>query len=478
MALKYNPFTGTLDIDTKTTDAESLRTISISTTAPTDDQVLTYNSASEEWEPQDLASSGIGVTNGADNVIVRFNGTDALQGYTSNAPTVSDTGIASFPEDDFTLCERIGASSNVTGVRATAFGNLARAAQDSLAMGYGANGQQNDSVCIGSFSVTGGIRGVSIGRSARCESAATSGVAIGYFANAEQQEACAIGQRADAQALRSFALGSESTASSDNSIAIGYSSEVETGINGGISIGNASLCSAVATTAIGNAAQASGNYSLALGNAADNAGYALSIAMGGLDATNTSDRQMVIGGSLSGVFEYWFGSTNGRLSTGAITKNFTFNFPAPSGTDTTHTRDFELNAPAGTGTGECGSLKFRVALPGSTGSTANTHTDALEISPEGEVIHSFAVRKPITTLSSDTTLDETHYTVLVDTSGGDVTITLPTNVNGRIYNIKKITSDANIVSLSGTIDGVSSKILNIQYESITIQNETTNWWIL
>src|SRR6056297_912972 len=133
MALKYNPFTGTLDIDTKTTDAESLRTISISTTTPTDDQVLTYNSTSEEWEPQDLASSGIDVTNGEDNAIVRFDGTDAIQGYTSNTPTITDDGIASFPDDDHVRCERIGAGSSVGGTDATVFGNNANALSQGVA---------------------------------------------------------------------------------------------------------------------------------------------------------------------------------------------------------------------------------------------------------------------------------------------------------------------------------------------------------
>ena len=81
----------------------------------------------------------------------------------------------------------------------------------------------------------------------------------------------------------------------------------------------------------------------------------------------------------------------------------------------------------------------------------------------------------IVSVSIDTTLDHTHFTVLVDASGGNRTITLPTGsgLDGRIYTIKKTDSSLNTVTIDGdgteTIDGATTKVLTTQYESAMIQ---------
>jgi hypothetical protein len=327
------------------------------------------------------------IINGADNVIVRFDGTDAIQGYTSNAPTITDDGIASFSDNGFLQNIRIGAGSSVTGNRGSSYGVNSNAAFQGTAAGYNSEAGPN-----------------------------------------------------------AFAGGASSRATN---------------------AGAALAAEAVVTGTYGWG----GAYRASVAHTA-------SVALGGLQPTTTIDRQMVVGGVNTVITQYYWGGNVNGVSAGAITRNFQFYFTPVAGTNVSHTRDFELNAPAGTGTGSCGSLKFRVALPGSTGSTTNTHTDALEITPEGEAVHSFAVRKPITTISTNTTLNSTHYTVLVDTTAGNVTVTLPTNVDGRIYNIKKISSDSNKAIISGTVDGGASTQLTVPYESLTIQNETTNWWII
>ena len=95
----------------------------------------------------------------------------------------------------------------------------------------------------------------------------------------------------------------------------------------------------------------------------------------------------------------------------------------------------------------------------------------------------------IETVTGNTTLDATHSTVLVNASG-NVTITLPaaasaynsTDGIGRIYEIKKIDVDADTVTIDGngseTIDGGTTAVLTIQYESITIQSDGSNWHII
>ena len=90
----------------------------------------------------------------------------------------------------------------------------------------------------------------------------------------------------------------------------------------------------------------------------------------------------------------------------------------------------------------------------------------------------------ITSVNVDTTLDDTNFTVLVDASGGNRIINLPTAIGiaGTVYNIKKTDSSINTVTIDGngaqTIDGKITKIITTQYENVTIQSDGANWVIL
>jgi hypothetical protein len=71
-------------------------------------------------------------------------------------------------------------------------------------------------------------------------------------------------------------------------------------------------------------------------------------------------------------------------------------------------------------------------------------------------------------------------TVLADASGGAVTYTLPL-ANTLVAVIKKIDSSANTVTVlptSGAIDGASSKVLFSQYQSVTIICDGSNYFII
>jgi hypothetical protein len=90
----------------------------------------------------------------------------------------------------------------------------------------------------------------------------------------------------------------------------------------------------------------------------------------------------------------------------------------------------------------------------------------------------------VNTTASTLTLDDTHYTVLSNATGGSTTLTLPTasTVTGRIYHIKKSDPSANTVTVDGsgseTIDGGTTAVITTQYECITIQCDGSEWWIL
>lgn len=81
-----------------------------------------------------------------------------------------------------------------------------------------------------------------------------------------------------------------------------------------------------------------------------------------------------------------------------------------------------------------------------------------------------------------TTADD--YTILCDASGGSFTIDLlaAASYTNGIYHLKKIDSSANTIPVDGngseTIDGALTAVLTAPYESITIQSDGSNWWII
>jgi len=90
--------------------------------------------------------------------------------------------------------------------------------------------------------------------------------------------------------------------------------------------------------------------------------------------------------------------------------------------------------------------------------------------------------QPITTLSSSTTLDGTHYTVLCGPANETFTVTLPAAASstGRIYNVKNIGTGTITIDGNGseTIDGATTYPISTQYQNVTIQCNGTAWFIL
>ena len=86
--------------------------------------------------------------------------------------------------------------------------------------------------------------------------------------------------------------------------------------------------------------------------------------------------------------------------------------------------------------------------------------------------------------SSGYTATASDFAIMCDASGGGFTITLPAAAShtGRVYHIKKIDSSGNIVTVDGnsseTIDDATTAVLTTQYESITIQSDGDEWFIL
>lgn len=87
-------------------------------------------------------------------------------------------------------------------------------------------------------------------------------------------------------------------------------------------------------------------------------------------------------------------------------------------------------------------------------------------------------------ITSNITLNSSHYVVLCNATSGNITVTLPASVNNarRVYHIKKTDSSSNTVIIDGnaseTIDDGTTATLTTQYESIKIVCDGSNWQIL
>ncbi len=91
---------------------------------------------------------------------------------------------------------------------------------------------------------------------------------------------------------------------------------------------------------------------------------------------------------------------------------------------------------------------------------------------------------PIVTKTAAYTLTKDDKVILVDATGGAITITLPPAAFSKslIYVIKKIDVSANAITVDGnaseTIDGATTQALSSQWDGIRIGCNGTAWFIL
>lgn len=152
-----------------------------------------------------------------------------------------------------------------------------------------------------------------------------------------------------------------------------------------------------------------------------------------------------IGSATLGLLSVYLGtSTFTTRILGAATASWTLTLPATAGSD----KDIPVNTGAGT------------------------------LSWVNRTIRTTAAK---TTTYTATSTDEV---LLCDTSGGAWTLTLPAAASntGKVYVIKKTTSDTNALTIDGnsseTIDGTTTKLLFAQYESVTIICDGSNWHVI
>ena len=390
-------------------------------------------------------------------------------------------------------------------------GNAAAGAgSNPIAIGSGTDATTAPSVA-GNYGLAIGAGAVTGARAAAADAIAIGSASAGNAASAAGAQSIAIGRESSAAAPSSVAIGAGpgtglgavvtgavggaiaigggttsvrgAYSTHDSTVAIGGAGEAGAGASTSerfaIAIGSGASASSRGAIALGCVSRAlNGNYNIAIGNGAMASGNADSVALGsgviaahdfsvaiGKDATTTKTNQMVLGKA-----------TN-------ITE---VNIPATTASTSTTTGTLVV----GGGAGIAGAVFAGGAITTtSTTDSTSSGTGSLIASGGVGITKTLSVgggmNLKIATKSADYTVDSgaiADHSLIVDTTAGNVTITLPGSpMTGKIVVIKtKVAGNSLIISPNGgTIDGSGSDFtLTVIGSMKTLQFDGTAWWII
>ena len=130
-----------------------------------------------------------------------------------------------------------------------------------------------------------------------------------------------------------------------------------------------------------------------------------------------------------------------------------------------------------------GPVSTFLALTDTPNSYAGAGGQHVEVNPaENALVFGFY---GIRNVAGDAIVVSGDYTIIIDASGANRTVGVvdATTNTGRILNIKKSDSSGNTVKVDPivvgqTIDGLPTYMLTVQNQSVTIQSDGTNWYVI
>lgn len=142
--------------------------------------------------------------------------------------------------------------------------------------------------------------------------------------------------------------------------------------------------------------------------------------------------------------------------------------------------------------GANGSVQFNILGTSLGGDAANFYWDSANlrlglrsgITPVSTLDNSGSFGLPSRTTTVTSGASATDYTILCNAIGGAINVSLPiaSTVPRRVYVIKKIDASVNLVTVQASggdfIDGSATFPMSVQWQSVTVQSNGTNWFII
>jgi hypothetical protein len=130
-------------------------------------------------------------------------------------------------------------------------------------------------------------------------------------------------------------------------------------------------------------------------------------------------------------------------------------------------------------TGTTGGFGVPVSSPAAV---INLDQAMFQTALEGSATAFVTIAYSTTALTGSATITSTDSFITADATGAGLTVTLPTpvGISGRVYDIKKIDSTSNAVTVTaaaGTIDGAATQVLYLQYTNLEVISDGKNYQI-
>lgn len=330
-----------------------------------------------------------------------------------------DSGVLGLQADSYVKIENFRACTDLSNANYISIS--CGGGSDSIAIGTESGGVTSDgtnSIAVGNGASSDGESSVAIGTATIADEESTIAIGNSATVSSGSSEAIAIGEGAVARSEGSIVIGSGAAGTAEgksiSAVAIGHNTDAFS--DGSVSIGEAATV------------YESADGGIAIGNTATvNADHDYSIALGAYSLT-TASNQLMIGESSTG--------TINSVVVGAAAYA-TLDFADIATTDKTFT------------------------FPNASGT--------------------IALVRSINAVSSTTSAGSTEATDYIYLCTGTFTITMPTAVgNSNRYTIKNVGSGTITIDTtsSQTIDGSLTATLPVQYTSLDLVSDNSNWNII